>query len=159
MSLTGTFSSKVGKMLQFYKQQGGLKNFLKTMIMTKEFYGGELKGVDDNGNKYYENLDRTPGRTRFVIYANPSSYDPSQVPPEWHAWLHFMGDKTPIEDPPSNYIYRLKHIPMKPSDNGVNANYLPPGHYLRKEDRYGMSPAAKYEPYKDATKHLPEYHH
>ncbi|CAN6569764.1 unnamed protein product [Malus baccata var. baccata] len=34
------------------------------------------------------------GRHRWVEYAEKSRYNASQVPPEWHGWLHYITDHT-----------------------------------------------------------------
>ncbi|XP_028214957.1 uncharacterized protein LOC114397019, partial [Glycine soja] len=34
------------------------------------------------------------GRHRWVEYAEKTRYNASQVPPEWHGWLHFIIDLT-----------------------------------------------------------------
>ena len=34
------------------------------------------------------------GRHRWVEYAEKSRYNASQVPAEWHGWLHFITDHT-----------------------------------------------------------------
>lgn len=34
------------------------------------------------------------GRHRWVEYASKSRYNASQVPAEWHGWLHFITDRT-----------------------------------------------------------------
>ncbi|MFN7173812.1 MAG: NADH:ubiquinone oxidoreductase subunit NDUFA12 [Thermaurantiacus tibetensis] len=44
---------------------------------------GREVGRDGFGNVYYETAD---GSRRWVIYAGEN--DSSQVPPEWHLWLH-----------------------------------------------------------------------
>ncbi|RDY14073.1 putative NADH dehydrogenase [ubiquinone] 1 alpha subcomplex subunit 12 [Mucuna pruriens] len=36
----------------------------------------------------------TKGRHRWVEYAEKNRYNASQVPPEWHGWLHFITDHT-----------------------------------------------------------------
>ncbi|KAJ0080575.1 hypothetical protein Patl1_23862 [Pistacia atlantica] len=36
----------------------------------------------------------SPGRHRWVEYAEKSRYNASQVPPEWHGWLHHITDHT-----------------------------------------------------------------
>ncbi|XP_022756066.1 probable NADH dehydrogenase [ubiquinone] 1 alpha subcomplex subunit 12 [Durio zibethinus] len=57
--------------------------------------GATLVGVDKFGNKYYEKLgDTQSGRHRWVEYAKKDRYDASQVPPEWHGWLHCITDHT-----------------------------------------------------------------
>jgi NADH dehydrogenase (ubiquinone) 1 alpha subcomplex subunit 12 len=69
------------------------------------------------GNRYYENLnprEEIPGRHRWVDYAQVSSslrthihgshpssqheYNASQVPPEWHSWIHHIRKDPPAED-------------------------------------------------------------
>lgn len=34
------------------------------------------------------------GRHRWVEYASKNRYNASQVPPEWHGWLHYITDHT-----------------------------------------------------------------
>lgn len=34
------------------------------------------------------------GRHRWVEYASKTRYNASQVPPEWHGWLHYITDRT-----------------------------------------------------------------
>ena len=97
---------------------------------------GDLKGTDALGNQYYENLNRLPGRQRFVIYAGwGKNYDPSQVPPEWHHWLHQISDRTPVERPVKPYPYQLSHQQMRLSHYGIAANYNPPGSWTRQEPK------------------------
>lgn len=60
---------------------------------------GTLIGIDRYGNKYYENLqDELPLRTRWVDYKE-YHYDAGQMEPGWHAWMSYMVDKAPAEDP------------------------------------------------------------
>lgn len=40
------------------------------------------------------------GRHRWVEYAEKSRYNASQVPAEWHGWLHFITDHTGDEASP-----------------------------------------------------------
>lgn len=45
------------------------------------------------------------GRHRWVEYASKDRYNASQVPPEWHGWLHFITDHTGDEvTPPPAYL-------------------------------------------------------
>ena len=60
--------------------------------------GGELVGVDHNGNRYYEKRDAQVGRNRWVVYAKGEDWinqDPTTIPPEWHAWMQFISDDNP----------------------------------------------------------------
>ncbi|KAI3813851.1 hypothetical protein L1987_18586 [Smallanthus sonchifolius] len=67
-------------------------NLLQTKIHN---IGATLVGVDKFGNKYYQKLEGTQyGRHRWVEYVAKDRYNASQVPPEWHGWLHFITDHT-----------------------------------------------------------------
>lgn len=59
---------------------------------------GNLVGIDKYGNKYFENKSYFIARSRWIDYAPKYGYDfdGSQVPADWHRWLHYMTD-----DPPS----------------------------------------------------------
>ncbi|GJJ77962.1 NADH dehydrogenase (ubiquinone) 1 alpha subcomplex subunit 12 [Entomortierella parvispora] len=65
---------------------------------------GTLVGTDKFGNKYYENLKESYGRTRWIQFAKEDSFfsraeaNASQVPAEWHGWLHRMLDAPPTTD-------------------------------------------------------------
>ncbi|KAH8121954.1 NADH ubiquinone oxidoreductase subunit NDUFA12-domain-containing protein [Trichoderma asperelloides] len=58
---------------------------------------GTLIGTDRAGNKYYENLEELPLRTRWVDYAK-HDYDAAHIEPGWHAWISYSVDKPPTED-------------------------------------------------------------
>lgn len=60
---------------------------------------GVLVGKDRYGNKYFENLEEDlPLRTRWVDYKD-KELDATQIDPGWHAWMSYMVDKPPSEDP------------------------------------------------------------
>lgn len=40
------------------------------------------------------NTGNPAGRHRWVEYAEKGRYNASQVPPEWHGWLHHITDST-----------------------------------------------------------------
>ncbi|KAF3683702.1 putative NADH dehydrogenase [ubiquinone] 1 alpha subcomplex subunit 12, partial [Capsicum annuum] len=87
----------IGNFVRELKQEGYLRclpdgNLLQTKIHN---IGATLVGVDKFGNKYYEKLgDTQSGRHRWVEYAQKDRYNASQVPPEWHGWLHYITDHT-----------------------------------------------------------------
>ena len=57
---------------------------------------GRLVGEDEFGNRYYvQNRGVGPlgVPARWVTYANLS--EASQVPPEWHGWMHHTVDTPP----------------------------------------------------------------
>lgn len=53
---------------------------------------------DSNGNKYWENVNEQPGRTRWVDYKS-SDPDTTQLEPIWHAWLCNTRMTPPNVDP------------------------------------------------------------
>ncbi|THZ08816.1 hypothetical protein D6C93_00332, partial [Aureobasidium pullulans] len=52
---------------------------------------GTLVGKDRYGNKYFENLEDLPLRTRWCDYKD-QEFNP-------HAWMSYMVDKPPSQDP------------------------------------------------------------
>ncbi|KAI3411302.1 NADH dehydrogenase [ubiquinone] 1 alpha subcomplex subunit 12 [Psidium guajava] len=95
--LKGIKERGLGNFLRELKGEGYLNcladgNLLQTKIHN---IGATLVGVDKYGNKYYEKLGETQhGRHRWVEYAEKSRYNASQVPAEWHGWLHHITDHT-----------------------------------------------------------------
>nr|OQO21143.1 hypothetical protein B0A51_09422 [Rachicladosporium sp. CCFEE 5018] len=77
----------------------GIKEYGRQMQYIGDTKAGVLVGTDQTGNKYYENnAEELPLRTRWVDYKN-KEYEPSQIEPGWHAWMSYMVDKPPTEDP------------------------------------------------------------
>lgn len=58
---------------------------------------GTLIGTDRAGNKFFENNEELPLRTRWVEYAK-HDYDAGQIEPGWHAWISYLVDKPPVQD-------------------------------------------------------------
>ncbi len=81
-------------------------------------FRGKNVGEDDFGNQYYESKN---GR-RWVVYSGYS--EASQVPAEWHGWLHHSYDNRPGSEPLPHYDWELPH--MENQTGTVNA-YAPPG--------------------------------
>lgn len=53
----------------------------------------------------------TVGRHRWVEYASKNRYNASQVPPEWHGWLHHITDHTGDEvDYQLRDIWKLRYL-------------------------------------------------
>jgi NADH:ubiquinone oxidoreductase subunit len=84
---------------------------------------GREIGRDAVGNIYYEDKRATAGvRTRrWVGYAGAP--EASEVPPEWHAWLHYTTDAPIKVAHPRPWIK-----PHEPNHTGTAAGYRPPGH-------------------------------
>jgi NADH:ubiquinone oxidoreductase subunit len=91
-----------------------------TRIYTKLF--GKQVGRDSAGNIYYEERKPRGVRSRrWVDYAGIP--DASNVPPEWHAWMHYTTDA-----PLSDANRRVWQKPYEPNLTGTAASYRPPGH-------------------------------
>ncbi len=82
-------------------------------------------GSDEFGNRYFEErrATRPDGRKRrWVVYANRAR-DASLVPPEWHAWLHFITDA-----PLPAASRQAWQAPYQPNLTGTAQAYRPPGY-------------------------------
>jgi NADH:ubiquinone oxidoreductase subunit len=73
---------------------------------------GTHVGTDEFGNRYYQSRDTSSydgRRRRWVTYNGYA--DASKVPPEWHGWLHYTYDETPIEAPLPRRAWEQDHLP------------------------------------------------
>ncbi|CVL00616.1 related to nadh-ubiquinone oxidoreductase subunit b17.2 [Fusarium mangiferae] len=68
------------------------------MLYIGDTKAGRLIGTDRAGNKFFENNEELPLRTRWVEYAK-HDYDAAHIEPGWHAWISYSVDKPPTEDP------------------------------------------------------------
>src|SRR5262249_14892527 len=62
-------------------------------------FRGKLVGSDSGGNRYYvqsRGVGPLGVPRRWVIYKDLA--EASQVPPDWHGWLHYMVDIPPTEE-------------------------------------------------------------
>ncbi len=89
-----------------------------TTLFTSRFRAQQV-GKDAAGNRYYRSRD---GRRRWALYAD--STDSSNVPPEWHGWLHGTHDALPDDNLPP-----VRPWQAEPSANltGTDAAYRPAG--------------------------------
>ncbi|KAK7420210.1 hypothetical protein QQX98_002863 [Neonectria punicea] len=76
----------------------GIKDYFRQMLYIGDTKYGRHVGTDRAGNKFFENLEELPLRTRWVEYAK-HDYDAAQIEPGWHAWISYSLDKPPSEDP------------------------------------------------------------
>lgn len=90
---------------------------------------GEKVGSDGLGNSYFRAKKRYPaghpfaGRERrWVIYAGAN--DASNVPAEWHGWLHGAFDGVPESNLPPPRIWETEH---RPNATGTAQAYRPRG--------------------------------
>ena len=76
---------------------------------------GVFKGEDQFGNKYYQDGSdyNVYTRSRWVEYTKvtrKTEVNGANVPPEWHNWLHYTTNTTPVEEARSNPIYQVRLI-------------------------------------------------
>ena len=94
---------------------------------------GRYIGADDLGNKYYEQRSGVGplGKPRrWVIYENLS--EASQIPPEWHGWMHYTVDTPPTEE---EYTPRPWQTAHQPNMTGTSSAYRPDGSILTSAKR------------------------
>ncbi len=90
---------------------------------------GERVGEDSFGNIYYrDKKQRASGRRRrWVVYADGRD-EASNVPPEFHAWLHYTIDDLPAKDSGKKHAWVRDH---RANATGTAEAYRPPGHTLQ----------------------------
>ncbi|KAM0752409.1 NDUFA12-domain-containing protein [Meredithblackwellia eburnea MCA 4105] len=79
-------------------RQVGFRGFWRQLQYIGDTKAGTFVGEDQHGNKYYQNLNETIWRHRWVDYSS-HDFNASQVPPEWHAWLTHIRQDVPTADP------------------------------------------------------------
>ena len=94
-----------------------------TMLYT--WRKGRQIGSDRFGNRYFTEKNPPGGRRvkRWVMFGGAK--DPSTVPPEWHAWLHYTVDEPLARN---DRPWAVEHLA---NQTGTAGAYLPPGHDLR----------------------------
>ncbi|KAM7204738.1 putative nadh-ubiquinone oxidoreductase [Naviculisporaceae sp. PSN 640] len=75
----------------------GLKEYWHQLQYIGDTKAGTLVGVDKAGNKYYENNEELPLRTRWVDFKK-HDFDPGQIDPLWHLWISYGTDTIPTQD-------------------------------------------------------------
>lgn len=99
---------------------------------------GKLMGIDAHGNRYYQDrwVKRYGRFRRWVIYKNTA--EASQVPSQWHAWLHHNTEEPPTLQRP--YSWEKPHLP--------NLTGTPLAHRFRRTKRHLASDRSDvYEPW------------
>ena len=94
---------------------------------------GRFVGSDDFGNKYYvqrRGVGPLGTPRRWVIYQDLS--EASQVPPEWHGWLHHTVDTPPTEEDYQAKPWQQPHLANK---TGSAEAYRPSGSILTSAER------------------------
>lgn len=88
--------STIGRTLSNLRKVG-IKDYFTQMLYIGDTKHGRFIGADRAGNKYFENNEELPLRTRWVEYSK-HDYDAATIEPGWHAWMSYSVDKPPTED-------------------------------------------------------------
>jgi NADH:ubiquinone oxidoreductase subunit len=91
-------------------------------LLTIRLFGSPV-GIDDFGNRYYQNKD---GSRRWVVYNG--TVEASRVPPDWHGWLHHTYAEPPTRAPLKARSYEQPH---QPNLTGTEGAYKPGGSLSR----------------------------
>ncbi|KAI9216067.1 NADH ubiquinone oxidoreductase subunit NDUFA12-domain-containing protein [Blastocladiella britannica] len=74
----------------------GPKSAWHQLMILGEVKAGTLVGTDAAGNQYFENKSELFVRERWVVPAK-RSFDPSEIPADWHMWIHKIDSRSPAE--------------------------------------------------------------
>ncbi|NQU61987.1 MAG: NADH:ubiquinone oxidoreductase subunit NDUFA12 [Rhodospirillales bacterium] len=96
---------------------------LGTLIYT--WLKGVQVGTDEFANRYYRaKKDTLHGKEkRWVLYGGKA--EASQIPPEWHAWLHHTSDQPLSEQAALSKSWQKEHLA---NQSGTAGAYRPKGH-------------------------------
>ena len=76
------------------------------------FFFGTCVGQDDYGNLYFEGRWKGPqGKPRRWVYYGVKEKDPSNVPAQWHGWLHQVEKSPPRQSTIDLYFWQKPHAP------------------------------------------------
>jgi NADH:ubiquinone oxidoreductase subunit len=104
---------------------------------------GRLVGEDEFGNRYYiqkSGVGPLGVPARWVIYRDLS--EPTQVPPDWHGWLHYTVDDLPTD---VRYVPKPWQKRHQMNQTGTANAYRPQGSILGEGARAASS--ADYKPW------------
>lgn len=119
-----SLATKFANLRRIIKENGGIVGSYLALYRRDDIKWGTKVGEDKFGNKYFHNPYYFIGRSRWVEYSDQygMDYDASQVPAEWHRWLHYMTDDPPSKVPPVPRKWRIDHIE---NNSGTNKEYVP----------------------------------
>ncbi|KAI8824932.1 NADH ubiquinone oxidoreductase subunit NDUFA12-domain-containing protein [Fimicolochytrium jonesii] len=83
---------------------------------------GTHAGTDEYGNNYYYNPKDIVLRDRWIEYGRWNS-DPSQIPPEWHQWIHHITDDIPTAQTVPKPFFTGKHLENLTGSRGAYKPY------------------------------------
>ncbi|KAJ7591419.1 NADH ubiquinone oxidoreductase subunit NDUFA12-domain-containing protein [Mycena floridula] len=105
----------------------GFRESLRQLNYISDAKSGRLVGMDQFGNRYYENLnehEETPGRHRWVDFAQ-HEFNATQVPPEWHSWISHIRKEPPTADTVMQESVQKWQTPWVENLTGTRGAYKP----------------------------------
>ena len=93
----------------------------------KTFFSGKFVGVDEFGNKYYQNKE---GK-RWIIYNG--EIDASKIPLEWYSWMHYTKNKIEHVHNLDKYNWQKPH---NPNQTGTKKSYNPKNNKNATKEKY-----------------------
>lgn len=115
---------KFENLSKIIEHNGGLAKSAKKLYFQDDLKIGNLVGVDELGNKYYENPYYFVPRNRWVEFNEKVGleYNASQIPPEWHRWMTHMTEYPPTVEKPVKHKWMLPH---QENQTGRKESYMP----------------------------------
>lgn len=94
---------------------------------------GDYVGIDQFGNQYYRAKARKNynHERRWVKYQT-NNVQATEVPPEFHGWLHHQTDTFPNQNSGYRKVWQKDH---EPNLTGTTLAYKPKGHLLTEGKR------------------------
>ncbi|XP_071961084.1 NADH dehydrogenase [ubiquinone] 1 alpha subcomplex subunit 12-like [Antedon mediterranea] len=119
-----SYAAWARRFFEIIKFNGGAINSFVKLVRGEDLRIGTLVGEDQFGNKYYESDRYFVGRHRWVSYTRNRfwDYDSTQIPPEWHRWIHCMTDQPPSSNPLEKPKFYMEHTE---NFSGSNRRYVP----------------------------------
>ncbi|KAI8781707.1 NADH dehydrogenase 1 alpha subcomplex subunit 12 ndufa12/DAP13 [Biomphalaria glabrata] len=114
----------IGNVRRIISHNNGIIGSFLKMFRHDDLKWGTLVGEDKYGNKYYENNYYFFGKNRWVSYPQSSGFDfdASEIPPEWHRWMHYMTDDPPTKVPLPQRKWMADHTMNL---TGTSREYVP----------------------------------
>ena len=114
-------------MKQFFRYFLGIQSPLQFMAALS--WRGKYVGSDQFGNKYYKGKARKGynHERRWVVYKS-GQVEASEVPAEFHGWLHHQTDNFPSVAEGASSYRKAWITPYKPNLTGTTLAYRPDGY-------------------------------
>jgi len=136
----GFLKSKIS-LIQDFKQMGVWETLKKVYQLREAWWekGNKiLVGSDKYGNKYWETTEPTElNRGRWVEFAGKKDkiYDASDIPAEWHMWIHRLRDEPPTPEESARKGFGVRPEHERNWTGNPQKRHYPPGHFFNPEHR------------------------